>query len=780
VSVIPPGAKLSPKSTIKPEALGKTPGVKYSNGTWGGYSWLTYNTQRTDVEKWAQDGANIGILAGNFPGVDIDSEDEWLAKEVETIATQMLGAAPARIGKAPKRLLIYRTGEPFARMALIIRKDDKSHLIEVLGAGRQYLIHGQHPSGARYTCDPPLTEIDAETELAWITKEMVNTFLNTVQSLFEIIPGVEVERVGDGAIRERTTAPQGDLVAPSIEALQEAVAVIPNNDDFFPDRDDYVKMGYAIRAAAGDDEAGGYAAFAEWAGRHEKDGRVDGNPETWRADWLRMHGPFSVGWGWLTELASKFGFNSAQHEFTAVEDAPLVERDDTPIEYTDVWLAEKVVDDYGDSLRYVDELGKWYVWSDGMWVPDATGLAFHTIGKSLVRQASILMQRGATEKELAANRKVASKFLSTYTRDCVRRIVQTDPRIAARASAFDADPWVLNTPGGTVDLMTGEMRDHDVDDMCSKRTAVTPAFETEAPEWSRFLMEATGGDIGLQTYLQRLAGYALTGSVEEHSMVFIWGPGANGKSVFLNAIAGAMQDYAVQAPLDTFTSGNMDKHPTDLAGLMGSRLVAAAETQSGRRWDEQRIKSLTGGDLVRARFMRQDFFTYQPQFKLVFVGNHKPEIRDIDDAMRRRIHMVPFVVTPREIDVHLPDKLKAEYPAILAWAIRGCSLWQREGLSPPAVVVAATQEYFHDEDPVQAWIDDCCDVSAPEVVASTLDLFHSWEQWANERGEYVGTVKRLAQIITAKKFPKWRSNRERGFRGIAVIESIPFMEEDDG
>ena len=168
----------------------------------------------------------------------------------------------------------------------------------------------------------------------------------------------------------------------------------------------------------------------------------------------------------------------------------------------------------------------------------------------------------------------------------------------------------------------------------------------------------------MQAYLRRIAGYCLTGSVSEHALFFLHGPGGNGKGVLVNTITDISGNYATVASMDTFTASQTDRHPTDMAMLRGARLVTAQETEEGRCWAESKIKSLTGGDPVTARFMRQDFFTYQPTFKLVIVGNHRPGIRNVDDAMRRRLHLIPFTYKPPRPDKDLPERLKAERPGI--------------------------------------------------------------------------------------------------------------------
>jgi putative DNA primase/helicase len=218
----------------------------------------------------------------------------------------------------------------------------------------------------------------------------------------------------------------------------------------------------------------------------------------------------------------------------------------------------------------------------------------------------------------------------------------------------------------------------------------------DCPRWLQFLDEITAGDTELQAYLRRVAGYCLTGITTEHVLFFCYGTGANGKSVFVNTLAGIWGDYAVVAPMETFTASKTDHHPTDLAMLRGARLVIAHETEAGRRWAESKIKTLTGGDRVAARFMRQDFFEFVRQFKLLIAGNHKPGLRGVDEAIRRRLHLIPFNVTIPESqrDPQLFDKLKPEWGGILQWAVDGCLEWQRTGLAPPAAVRKAIADYL--------------------------------------------------------------------------------------
>ena len=315
-------------------------------------------------------------------------------------------------------------------------------------------------------------------------------------------------------------------------------------------------------------------------------------------------------------------------------------------------------------MKHVAAWGRWLIWDGSRWAEDDTLRAFD-LSRGICSAASARALRTIADARTAT--RTATKVASAQVIGAVLKIAQADRSIARTADIWDADPWLLNTPAGMVDLRTGTLSPHDRGARCTKITAVGPASDRDAdcPLWTRFLREITGGDAELQAYLQRAVGYCLTGSVREHALFFAHGPGGNGKGVFLNTVAAILGDYATVASMDSFTATHTDRHPTDMAMLRGARLVTAQETEEGRRWAEARIKALTGGDPITARFMRQDFFTYQPQFKLFVAGNHKPSLRNIDDAIRRRLHLIPFTFKPARPDRDLPEKLKPEWPAIL-------------------------------------------------------------------------------------------------------------------
>jgi putative DNA primase/helicase len=341
-----------------------------------------------------------------------------------------------------------------------------------------------------------------------------------------------------------------------------------------------------------------------------------------------------------------------------------------------------------------------------------------------------------------------------------------DRRVAATVSQWDTDPWLLNTPDGTIDLKTGKMREHRPEDYITKMTSVGPDPKCKTPLWSAFLEKVTKEDKELQAFLARCCGYALTGDVSEHALFFLHGSGRNGKGVFLNTIIKIIGDYHEGAPIETFIVSTHDRHPTELAGLRGARMVTASETEEGQRWAEAKIKALTGGDIIQARFMRQDFFKFWPQFKLFIAGNHKPSLRSVDEAIQSRMNWIPFLVTiPRnERDKDLLVKLEVEWPGILAWAVEGCKQWRKVGLNPPQVVSEATKEYMLAEDAIGRWIEDCC-VTDKSAWTTTELLFAAFKNWAEHANEFVGSRKRFTMMLEERGFKAERRN-DRGFIGL--------------
>jgi putative DNA primase/helicase len=449
-------------------------------------------------------------------------------------------------------------------------------------------------------------------------------------------------------------------------------------------------------------------------------------------------------------------------EIASDDEAPPVEY--RPPEFTDEALALRFAERHAKDLRFVAAWGRWLFWNGQKWAFDDTLRAFD-FSRKICRQASTQCNNDRTATIIASAKTVAA----------VEKLARSDRRLAATIDQWNVDLWILNTPDGVIDLRTGKMRAHQISDYMTKITVVAPDSNCPIPIWIAFLDRVTGGDTELIDFLQRMSGYSLTGSTQEHALFFHHGVGANGKSTFINVLSGIVGDYHKTAPIETFTASHTDHHPTDLAGLHGARLVTSIETEEGRRWAENKIKALTGGDTISARFMRQDFFEFTPHFKLQIAGNHKPSLRSVDEAIRRRMHLIPWlvVIPPDERDKTLGEKLRAEWPGILAWIIEGCIRWQEMGLAPPKAVTSATDAYLEAEDALGAWIDEQC-IRDPNAWEKTTTLYAAWKEWADRSGEYAGSLKRFSQILELRgsgygvSYQRDKA-RGRGFRGLRLV-----------
>jgi putative DNA primase/helicase len=414
---------------------------------------------------------------------------------------------------------------------------------------------------------------------------------------------------------------------------------------------------------------------------------------------------------------------------------------------------------YQDDLRYTAAWDLWHRWCGSRWLEDRILEVFTCIRRLLEEASAAYADRPLQARVICSAPMVAA----------VERLLRYDTRHVARVEQWDRDIWLSGTPAGTFDLKTGELREARREDYITKSTAVAPGGD--CPLWNAFLRKVTADNEELIGFLQRLAGYALTGDISEEAFFFIHGPGGGGKTTFVETLAFCLGDYARNASVETFLLSANDRHPTELAYLCGARLVTATETVNGRRWDEAKLKALTGGDNITARFMRQDFFQFRPQFKLLICGNHRPGLNNVDEGFRRRFHLIPFTITipEEERDLKLKEKLReTEAGGILQWIVDGCLAWQKEGLKPPEMVRAATEDYFETEDTLSRWFDECCELDLNTFTPSA-NLFGSYKAWAEAAGEFIGSEKRLIGWLTQKRgIQKDRTNRKRGVYGVQL------------
>ena len=381
-------------------------------------------------------------------------------------------------------------------------------------------------------------------------------------------------------------------------------------------------------------------------------------------------------------------------------------------------IALDFADRYDGRFVYDHDRGAWFRWTGEIWQRDTDEYALDCV-RALVREF------GGTRIKIAT---------------AVERAARTDRRLARDHACWNTDALLLGVPGGVIDLRTGTLLPPDPSQMINMTTASRLAVpDTPCPLWLNFLNEATRGDQSLQRFLQQRAGYWLTGDTSREDFDFFHGPGGNGKGVFLKTVASIMGGYAATAPIGMFLAAKHEQHPTELARLADARLVVASETEEGRAWATAKIKQLTGNEVnIPARFMHCDFFEYRPKFKICFVGNAKPKISTVDDAIARRLNLVPFTFKPSTRDEQLKEKLVIEYPAILRWMVEGWLDLQANGPVRPEVIAAATEQYLHDEDVVGGWIAENC-IRRANASQLLKELYADWRAWCEANHEEPGT-----------------------------------------
>lgn len=429
------------------------------------------------------------------------------------------------------------------------------------------------------------------------------------------------------------------------------------------------------------------------------------------------------------------------------DDPPPSEDEDDdealPAAMSEDMMADRFAERYGATWRYVRPWGSWYEWRGDGWYRDDTAKIDH-LAVLHTRQANYWPEAAAITPD--GKRRISSK----RTAGSIRDIALSDRRIAATVNQWDTDPWLMGVPNGVVDLRTGKHATARPEDYITKRALVAPE-PGEMPIWCQFLDTVTAGDADLIAFLQRWAGYCLTGETREQCLAFLYGTGQNGKGVFIRTLANILGDYAVASDADVFMEADHARHSTEMARLRGARLVTVDETDSSKRWNEKRIKRITGGGKIEARFMRQDDFEFVPQFKLLIAGNHKPQLRGVGKAIQRRIHLVPFTVTipDSERDDKLVQKLEAEYPQILQWMIDGCATWTETGLVAPTQVLEATSRYIEGEDVIGEWLEERTEQRGE---TARPIAYKNYRNWVEGRGE---------RAWSSKAF--WAALEERGF-----------------
>jgi putative DNA primase/helicase len=440
------------------------------------------------------------------------------------------------------------------------------------------------------------------------------------------------------------------------------------------------------------------------------------------------------------------------------------------VQFTDLGNAKRLANAERGELLYCHGTGAWYVYDGVRWATDRTGKVMQRAKKvvqAMLNEATTI----SDDDKRQALIKHELRSESAPRLEAMVRLARGE--LPVTLDEFDSDRMLLNCKNGTLDLRTGEQREHRREDLITRVTRAAYDPKAECSLWRQFLTDVTAGNVELMSYLQRCAGYSLTGQTDEHALFLLHGNGANGKSTYLEVQRYVLGDYAATADFSSFMASKSSGGPrNDLAKLHGSRFVTATEGEDGKRMAEAIVKQVTGGDTVTARFLYSEYFEFQPQFKLWLGTNHKPTIRGTDEGIWRRIRFVPFTVCiPHEKrDRQLCEKLKAEGAGILRWAIEGLMEYQNGGLQEPATVNNATEEYRGEQDAIGHFLAARCS-ELPEATVAARPLYNAFKNWANETQESVMSERQFAQTLSGRGFRRVKHASSNVWKGIGLIKN---------
>lgn len=439
---------------------------------------------------------------------------------------------------------------------------------------------------------------------------------------------------------------------------------------------------------------------------------------------------------------------------------------------TDAGHAARIVDTYGEILRYCHAWGKWLVWDGKRWVSDEKG---ESVVVDLALKLVPLMMEEADALEDEERKKATGWAMRCESATQIRNslsLVKTDPRIAVSPNELDSHPYLVNCENGVFDLQTGEMRAHDP--LLLQTRQCNASFDADAvfDQWESFLARVLPSE-ELQRFVYKAVGYSLTGSTREQVFFFLYGAlGANGKSTFVEVVSEILGGYmrAMQPETLMLQPTGRQGASSDIARLKGARFVSAPETPAGRRLDEQLVKQLTGGDRVVARYLYQSEFEFVPELKLWITGNHKPTISGTDAAIWRRVRLVPFNVQipPSERDPDLKAKLLAERDGIFRWMLMGALDWMQSGLTAPPEVLEAAKEYQEEMDTLGRFLSEKCERGATYEIQSGI-LYNTYKDWCLAEGiAKPWTQTSFSLALRERGIEKARTNQYKVFRGVRL------------
>lgn len=442
-----------------------------------------------------------------------------------------------------------------------------------------------------------------------------------------------------------------------------------------------------------------------------------------------------------------------------------------PVRLSDVGNGQLFAQRHRSYARYCYPTRSWFVCDEaGRWERDP-GNHVMRLAKTTVLHLYELAQRELDDQRRAQLAAHALRTENAHRLQSMIDLAKDEEGMAIEPQAFDADPWLFNVSNGVIDLKTGKCRTRRPEDYLTKQSIAIFDPSATCTEWTKFLERIFQHDRHLIEYLQQIVGYCLTGLTVEQVFFLLWGSGANGKSTAMKVLLKLFGDYGLQVPAETFLTRNQDGRATpDLVRLQGARLAVAIESDEGSRLAEGLIKQMTGSDRIAARRLYQDFVEFDPTHKIVFATNHKPRVKDNSHAMWRRMRLIPFAVQipDHEQDPTLANKLLAELPGILNWAIAGCLAWQRAGrLLTPEQVTVATEAYRTEQDVLDDYLRERC-ICAPGITTKFSDLRKDYAEWTDGLSERPLSGKAFAAALQERGYTPSMLKNARHYAGLRL------------
>lgn len=662
-------------------------------------TWTTFEHALEAHRSGGYDGVSYAFGTDlDVVGVDLDDCRDPETGVITSWATEIIRALDsyAEISPSGTGVKLFLAGTKSIERC---RKKVENGEVEIYDRKRFFTVTGRHLDGTPKTVEPRQAQLDALCQRLW-PPEAPRPVVNAPKSTLEL---------DDQALLDRARAAK--------------------NGDAFQRLWRGDTSGYGDDDSAADLALCGHLAF--WTGcdasRMDRLFRQSG---LFRGKWDEKRGLTTYGQRTIRKAIDGCReVYDREHGGSRKRTNPHQRR---AALLTDIGNAARLVVKYGDRVRYCHPLKRWFIWDGKRWQRDDRGRIVRLCKKVALGILDEAKQARDKDREPIMNWARTSQ-----RRDRLAAMAAlAQPDVAVMPDELDADRWRFNCLNGTIDLRTGNLHPHNPDDLMTKVAPVEFDPEATCPRFEQFLGETFGGDVELIECVQRWQGHSLTGDISEQHLVIYFGAGNNGKSVLLDTIAGLMGPYAAEAPPDLLTVRKHPEHPTEIADLLGRRLVIASETEKDAKLRLQLIKRLTGNARLKGRHMREDYFEFDRTHKLILVTNNLPSVEEDTEAVWRRLIVVPFdqVIPEAQRDRSLLQTLEKEWPGILAWLVRGCLTWQKEGLNPPHTVAMATRQFRSEANSLMAFLDECC-VLGGEAFTPSSQLGAAYEQWCkdNER-----------------------------------------------